>query len=153
MKAEEKLKEMGIVLPACPKPVAAYIPGAVTDSKLVFLSGQTAKKDGEPYLTGKAGKDLSAEEAYQAARGCALMLLAEMKAVLGDLELVDKIVKVNGYVNSAPDFTEQPKVINGASEFFEQVFGERGKHARTAIGVAALPENASVEVEVIIQKK
>ena len=153
MTAEEKLKNLGYTLPECPRPVAAYIPGAITDSGLVYLSGQTAKKDGIPYLTGKVGKDISAEEAYLAARECALMLLAEMKEVLGDLEHVGKIVKVNGYVNSDPDFTEQPKVINGASEFFEQVFGECGKHARTAIGVAALPENASVEVEVIIQRK
>lgn len=153
MKVEKRLRELGYVLPECPKPVAAYIPGAMTDNKLVYLSGQTAKKDGQPYLAGKVGGEITLENAYLAARGCALMLLAEMKEVLGDLDLVDQIVKVNGYVNSVPDFTEQPKVINGASEIFEEVFGEKGKHARTAIGVAALPENASVEVEVIIQRK
>lgn len=147
---EERIKEMGLELPLCPKPVAAYVPGVKLENNLLFVSGQTAKKEGKPYLTGKVGKDVTLEQAYEAAKICALMLLSEVKLVLGDLDKVKQIVKVNGYVNSTMDFCEQPKVINGASDLLENLFKEDGKHARTAISVAALPENASVEIEMIV---
>jgi enamine deaminase RidA (YjgF/YER057c/UK114 family) len=147
---EERIKEMGLELPVCPKPVAAYVAGVKLENNLLFVSGQTAKKEGKPYLTGKVGEDITLEQAYDASKICALMLLSEVKLVLGDLDKVERIVKVNGYVNSTADFCQQPKVINGASEFLEAVFKERGKHARTAISVAALPENASVEIEMIV---
>lgn len=149
---EERLKEMQIELPPCPTPVAAYVPGVVA-SGFVFASGQTPIEGDELVYKGKVGSDLSVREGYQAAKICAVRCLSELKAVVGDLDRIEQIVKVNGYVNSTGNFGEQPMVINGASELLEKVFGERGKHARAAIGVSTLPGNAAVEVELIAKIK
>lgn len=148
---EEKIRSMGYEVPQCPEPVGAYVPATGVKEGILFVSGQTAIVDGKPKYVGKVGKEISVDEAYDAARISALRLLAEVKCVIGDLDRIKKILKVNGYVNAIPEFTQQPKVINGTSEFLEIVFGEKGKHARAAIGVASLPDNAPVEVEMIIQ--
>ena len=135
---ENKLRELHITLPACPTPVAAYLP-AVRAGNFVFASGQTPIVDGELLYQGKLGRDLGIEEGYEAARLAAIRVIAELK--------------VTGYVNSAPDFGGQPKVINGASELFRNVFGEKGEHARVAFGTGALPDNAAVEIDVIAYVK
>ncbi|HUV14005.1 MAG TPA: RidA family protein [Acidobacteriota bacterium] len=150
METEAKLKEMGFTLPKPPQPVAAYLP-AVQVGDLLFLSGTTCYKDGEFLYTGRVGAELTIEQGYIAARQTALNLLSVIKATLGSLDQVERVVKLNGYVNSAPDFDRQPKVINGASELLEELYGERGKHARTAIGVSDLPAHIPVEIELIIQ--
>ena len=145
---EKKLKELGIELPECPKPVAAYVP-ATCENGFIFASGQTAWVDGKLLYPGKVGEAVSVEEAYESAKISAVRVIAELKSIVGDLDNIKHIVKVTGYVNSAPDFGAQPKVVNGASELFCEVFGEAGKHARVAFGVGALPDNASVEIDVI----
>lgn len=150
METEAKLKEMGFTLPKPPQPVAAYLP-AVQVGDLLFLSGTTCYKDGEFLYTGRVGAELTIEQGYIAARQTALNLLSVIKATLGSLDQVERVVKLNGYVNSAPDFDRQPEVINGASELLEELYGERGKHARTAIGVSDLPAHIPVEIELIIQ--
>ncbi|MCJ7566996.1 MAG: RidA family protein, partial [Anaerolineales bacterium] len=137
-------------LPKPPQPVAAYLP-AVQVGDLLFLSGTTCYKDGEFLYTGRVGTELTIEQGYIAARQTALNLLSVIKATLGGLDQVERVVKLNGYVNSAPDFDRQPEVINGASELLEELYGERGKHARTAIGVSDLPAHIPVEIELIIQ--
>ncbi|MGI6631594.1 MAG: RidA family protein [Bacillota bacterium] len=148
MKFEQKLNELGIQLPEVAKPVAAYVPAVVAD-KWVYISGQLPFRQGKLEKTGKVGKDVTLEEAYQEAKQCAVNCLAALKSVAGDLDNVEKIVKVGGFVASAPGFNDQPKVVNGASELFGQVFGEVGAHARAAVGVAELPMNACVEVELV----
>ena len=150
MEIEAKLKELGFTLPKPPDPVAVYLP-AVQVGDLLFLSGTTCYVDGEFLYTGRVGAELSLEEGYAAAQQTALNLLSVIKATLGDLNRVERVVKLNGYVNSAPEFDRQPEVINGASELLEKVFGERGKHARTALGVSALPAHIPVEIELIVQ--
>ena len=150
MEIEAKLKELGFTLPKPPEPVAVYLP-AVQVGDLLFLSGTTCYVDGEFLYTGRVGAELSLEEGYAAAQQTALNLLSVIKATLGDLNRVERVVKLNGYVNSAPEFDRQPEVINGASELLEKVFGERGKHARTALGVSALPAHIPVEIELIVQ--
>jgi len=150
MQAEAKLRELGITLPNPPKPVAAYLP-AVKVGDLLFLSGTTCYEDGKLLYTGRVGTDLSLEQGYIAARQAALNLLSVIKATLGDLNQVERVVKLNGYVNSSQDFNRQPEVINGASELLEELFGQAGKHARTAIGVSNLPAHIPVEIELIIQ--
>ncbi|MBD3288731.1 RidA family protein [candidate division KSB1 bacterium] len=152
MVIEKKLLEMGIELPETPKPVAAYIP-AIRSGDLVFTSGQIPVVRGEVKYAGKVGTDISIEDAYQAAKICALNALSAAKSVVGDLDKIDQVVKVVGFVNSIPGFTQQPAVINGASEFFKELFGERGIHARSAVGVAELPLNVAVELEVIFRVK
>lgn len=147
---EEKLKELGITIPEPAKPVAAYVP-AVVSGNLVYTAGQIPLKDGQLAFKGKVGQDLTLEQGYEAAKVCTLNCLAAIKGVLGSLDRVKRIVKVTGFVNSAPGFTDQPKVVNGASELLVQVFGEQGKHARSAVGVAELPLNAAVEVEMIVE--
>ncbi|HHY46422.1 MAG TPA: RidA family protein [Firmicutes bacterium] len=147
---EARLKELGLELPECPTPVAAYVP-AVKAGEFVYASGQTAIVDGKPVHPGKLGADVSIEQGYEAAKICALRCLAEVKSVIGSLDRVKRIVKVTGYVASAPGFGDQPKVVNGASELFRAVFGPKGEHARAAIGVAELPGGACVEVEIIAQ--
>jgi len=149
---EMRLEEMGLKVPECPKPVAAYVP-AVMINGFVYASGQTPIVDGVLKYKGKAGKEVSKEEAYEAAKICALRLISEIKSVVGDLDRVERIVKVNGYVNSTGDFGSQPFVINGASELLQAAFGEKGKHARAAIGVSTLPDDAVVEVELIAAVK
>jgi enamine deaminase RidA (YjgF/YER057c/UK114 family) len=148
---ESKLKELGLSLPDPPKPVGAYLP-CQRSGNLLFLSGTTCYiENGQLLFTGRVGKELNIEQGYQAARQTMLNLLSVIKAELGDLDRVERIIKLNGYVNSAPDFDKQPAVINGASELLEQIFGPRGKHARTSIGVSDLPGHIPVEIEMVVQ--
>ena len=150
MQVEAKLSALGFSLPKPPEPVAAYLP-AVQVGDLLYLSGTTCFVDGKPLFIGRVGRELSLEQGYQAARQTMLNLLSVIKAELGDLDRVERIVKVNGYVNSAPDFDRQPAVINGASELLESIYGARGRHARTSIGVSDLPGHIPVEIEMVIQ--
>ncbi|MEU4513525.1 RidA family protein [Nonomuraea wenchangensis] len=150
MTPEEKLTELGLTLPEVVKPVAAYVP-AVRTGNLVYTSGQVPIVDGKPAGTGKLGAEVSLEQGYEMARICALNALAALKAEVGDLMKIVRIVKVVVFVASDPSFTDQPKVGNGASELLGEVLGEAGKHARSAVGVAALPLNVPVEVELIAE--
>lgn len=145
----EKLKEKGIALPEVAKPVAAFVPWVQT-GKLLFLSGNIAKKDGKPWA-GKLGGQLTVEEGKQAARGIAIDLMAVLHAATGNLEKIRRIVKLLVLVNSEPGFTEQHLVANGASELLSEIFGERGAHARSAFGVAQIPLGACVEIELIAE--
>ncbi|MGH3662863.1 MAG: RidA family protein [Micromonosporaceae bacterium] len=147
--AREKLNELGLELPPVVAPVAAYVP-AVQTGNLVYVSGQVPIADGQLLASGKVGAEVSTEHAIDLARACALNALAAIDGLVG-LERVVKVVKLLGFVASAPGFNEQPKVINGASELFGAVFGEAGQHARSAVGVAELPINAPVEVEVVVE--
>jgi enamine deaminase RidA (YjgF/YER057c/UK114 family) len=147
---EERLAELGLTVPDVAKPVAAYIP-AVRSGHHVFTSGQLPMRDGSLITTGKVGGEVTPEEAVECARQCALNALAAVRAEIGDLGAVKRIVKVVAFVASTPDFTGQPGVANGASELFGEVFGDRGKHARSAVGVAVLPLDAPVEVEIIVE--
>jgi len=150
MKVETKLRELGLTLPKPPEPVGAYLPGLQVGD-LLFLSGTTCYVDGGLLYIGRVGAELTVEEGYAAARQTALNLLSVIKAMLGNLDRVERVVKLNGYVNSAPGFDRQPEVINGASELLEKIFGERGKHARTSLGVNELPGHIPVEIELIVQ--
>ncbi|NOZ62767.1 MAG: RidA family protein [Calditrichaeota bacterium] len=152
MTVEEKLKTMGLSLPATPKPVAAYIP-AILSGDVVYTSGQIPISGGKIQFTGKVGKEVTKEQAYEAAKLCALNALAAIKGVIGDLEKIEQVVKVVGFVASAEGFTEQPAVVNGASEFLGELLGEKGVHARSAVGVAELPLNVPVELEMIVKIK
>lgn len=145
-----RLAELGLELPAVAKPVAAYVP-AVTTGDLVYTSGQLPFVDGVLPATGKVGTEVSAGAAAAYARTCALNALAAAESAIGSLDRVTRVVKVVGFVASAPDFTGQPSVINGASELLGEVFGEAGQHARSAVGVAALPLDAPVEVELVLE--
>jgi len=147
---EERLAEMGLAVPEVAKPVAVYVP-AVRAGDLVFTSGQLPMRSGELITTGRVGDGVSAEEAYTCAQQCALNALAAVKAEIGDLGRVVRVVKVVVFVASAPDFTGQPGVANGASELMGRVFGDAGVHARSAVGVSVLPLDSPVEVEVIVQ--
>jgi len=138
----------GIEIPTPPSPVGSYVP-IIQEGGLAYLAGQDPLKDGKIQYIGKLGSEFSVEEGYEAAKLCAINLLAVLKAYLGDLARVRRIVKVVGYVNSAPGFNDQPAVVNGASDIFVQVFGDNGKHARSAIGVNELPGNIAVEVDLI----
>lgn len=142
-----RLAELGIVLPEPAAPVAAYVPVVIAGG-LAHVSGQLPFIDGV-LVKGRLGEDVNTGEGYEAARACALMILAQLKAALGSLERVERIVKLGAFVSSTPDFTEQPKVANGASELMAAVFGEAGKHARSAVGVPVLPLGAAVEVDAI----
>ena len=145
-----RLTELGLTLPQVTKPVASYVPAAVTGN-LVFTAGQLPFADGALPATGKVGAEVSAEAAQGFARTCALNALAAAESVIGSLDRVTRIVKVVGFVASAPDFTGQPAVINGASDVLSEIFGDAGKHARSAVGVAVLPLDAPVEVELILE--
>lgn len=147
---EERLAELGLTLPGVAAPVAAYVP-AVRSGDHVFTSGQLPMVEGALAATGKVGAEVSAEDAKGLARICALNALAAVKAEIGDLADVRRVVKVVGFVASAPGFTGQPGVVNGASELLGEVFGERGVHARSAVGVAVLPLDAPVEVELVVE--
>jgi enamine deaminase RidA (YjgF/YER057c/UK114 family) len=149
-KIESKLSELKLLLPDAPKPVAAYIPAKQT-GKLVFTAGQLPMVNGELISKGLLGQDVEIDEANKAARICTLNALAAIKGVIGDLDQIKQIVRVVGYVASAPSFTQQPAVVNGASELLLEIFGENGKHARSAVGVAVLPLNASVEIELTVE--
>lgn len=150
MSYEAKLGEMGLELPLAPKPVAAYVP-AVKAGGFIYTSGQLPFVNGELKYFGKVGDSISEEEAYEAAKICALNCLSVIKAQIGSLDNIKRIIKVTAFVNSPPGFSKQPQVANGASEFLFQLFGEAGQHARSAVGVNELPMNATVEVEMIVQ--
>ncbi|MBU1802420.1 MAG: RidA family protein [Actinobacteria bacterium] len=146
---EERLTELGLSVPEVAKPVAAYVP-AVRSGNQVFTSGQLPMRSGELMTTGKVGAEVGVEEAVACAQQCALNAIAAIRAEVGDLSQVKQIVKVVVFVASTPDFTGQPGVANGASELFGEVFGDAGIHARSAVGVAVLPLDAPVEVEVLV---
>jgi enamine deaminase RidA (YjgF/YER057c/UK114 family) len=148
--ASARLAELGLTLPTVAAPVAAYIP-AVRTGNLVWTSGQLPFVDGSLPVTGKVGAEVEAGRAQELARTCALNALAAIAAEIGDLDRVRRVVKVVGFVASAPGFFGQPGVINGASELLGQVFGDAGRHARSAVGVAVLPLDAPVEVEVVVE--
>ena len=152
MSFEAKLTEMGIVVPEAPKPVAAYVP-AVQIGDIIYTSGQIPFVDGQIKYKGKLGKEVTVEQGYDAAKVCVINALAAVKSLAGSLDNIEKIIKVVGFVNSAPGFTDQPKVINGASELLAEVFGQAGAHARSAVGVAELPIDSAVEVELIVKLK
>ena len=148
---DRRLAELGLVLPAAGSPAGNYVPYVIAGD-LVFISGQVCRKDGKLSCVGKVGRDVAVEAAQEAALVCALNLIAHLKVACdGDLDRVVRCVRLSGFVNSDPEFKNHPAVVNGASDVMTRIFGERGKHARTAVGVAALPGDASVEVEGIFQ--
>lgn len=147
---EAAIADLGIVLPTPGAPVASYV-NAVRSGDLIFLAGKGPNLPGGGYVTGRLGADLSVDEGYEAARLSAIQHLAVLKAELGDLRRVRQIVKVTGMVNSTPDFTDQSAVVNGYSDLMAQVFGERGRHARSAVGMASLPMGIAVEVEAVVE--
>jgi enamine deaminase RidA (YjgF/YER057c/UK114 family) len=149
-RVDARLAELGITLPDVVPPVAVYVP-AVRSGEYVFTAGQVPMVKGELALTGKVGAEVTAEQAKGQARVCALNALAAVKSVLGDLDLIERVVKVTGFVASAQDFTGQPGVVNGASELLGEVLGDAGVHARSAVGVAVLPMDAPVEVEIQVR--
>ena len=149
MSIEARLKELGIELPQAAAPVASYVP-VVTLGNLAHVSGQLPFVGGE-LVTGRLGEDVELELGIRAARACGLMILAQLKAALGSLDKVERIVKLGGFVNSTGGFIDQPKVVNGASDLMVDVFGEAGKHARSAVGVPVLPLGAAVEVDAIVE--
>jgi enamine deaminase RidA (YjgF/YER057c/UK114 family) len=151
MSIETKLADLGITLPTAAAPVAAYVPVVIAGG-LAHVSGQLPFIDGA-LVTGRLGQDVSTEQGYAAARACGLMLLAQLKAALGSLDRVERIVKLGAFINSTGDYTDQPKVANGASELMAEIFGESGKHARSAVGVPVLPLGAAVEVDAIVAIK
>ena len=150
MSVEQKLAELGLELPNVATPAGAYVP-AVISGNLVFTAGQIPLVDGVLMATGKVGSEISPEFAKEIAQRCALNALAAIKSVIGDLSRIKRVVKVVGFVASTPEFTGQPGVLNGASELLGQVFGDAGLHARSAVGVASLPLDAPVEVELIVE--
>lgn len=147
---EGRLKEAGIVLPAAPPPAGNYVPVAVTGN-LAVVSGQIAAKDGRVVVKGRLGADVSIEQGYEAAKLCAVNILAQLKAAIGDLDRVRRCVRLAGFVAGAPEFTDQPKVMNGASDLMALAFGEAGKHARVAVGAPSLPLGTAVEVEALFE--
>lgn len=152
MSFEAKIQELGLTIPTPAKPLAAYVP-AVRTGNQVFVSGQLPSKDGQLLYKGLLGREVNAEQGYEAARACAINCLGAVKALVGSLDNIVRIVKVTGFVAATPDFTDHPKVVNGASELMQQVFGEQGAHARAAVGMASLPLGVSVEVEMIVEVK
>ena len=152
MSAEARLKELGLVLPALAKPVANYVPYQIVGNVL-YLSGQGPRDENGNMLAGKLGAEISIEEGYRRARLVGLGLLAAMRDALGSLDRVDYIVKLLGMVNATPNFNDPPKVINGCSDLFVDVFGEAGRHARSAVGHVTLPNQISVEIEAIVAIK
>jgi len=149
---EEKIKKMGITIPEVVKPLAAYIP-AMQVGNLVMTSGQVPISEGKVKYSGKVGSDLSEEEGKEAAKLCALNCLSAIKSVIGNLDKIKRVVKLTVFVSSAEGFTAQPKVANGASEFIGEIFGDAGKHVRSAVGVSELPLNSAVEIEMIVEIK
>lgn len=145
---DARLAELGLTLPQPAAPVAAYVPVVIAGG-LAHVSGQLPFVDGK-LVTGRLGEDVPLEEGVEAAQACGVMILAQLKAALGSLDRVERVVKLGGFVNSTGDFTDQPKVVNGASELMVAVFGEAGKHARSAVGVPVLPLGAAVEVDAIV---
>ena len=152
MSIDDKLAELGITLPEAAAPVASYVP-AVEAAGLLHISGQISVAEDGSLITGRLGDSINLERGQAAARRCGIMLLAQIKAALGSLDRVERIVKLGVFVNSAPSFTDQPKVANGASELMQEVLGESGRHARSAVGVAVLPLGVAVEVDAIVAVK
>lgn len=150
MQVEKRLAELGIDLPAATSPAANYV-NAVLTGNLLFLSGKGPYRPDGSLHTGIVGQDVSVEDAYQHARLTGLHLISTMKAELGDLDRVARIVKVLGMVNAVPGFTRQPEIVNGCSDLFVEVFGDRGRHARSAVGLGSLPRNITVEIEAIVE--
>jgi enamine deaminase RidA (YjgF/YER057c/UK114 family) len=150
MNPDDRVRELGIELPLQPSPVASYV-GATRTGNLLFLSGHGPDTRGGFQFRGRLGDDFTVEEGYRAARACGVNLLATIRAELGSLSRVARVVKVLGFVNSSPDFFSQPQVINGCSDLLVEVFGESGRHARSAIGTSCLPLNLPVEVEMIVE--
>jgi len=146
---DEKLKSLNITLPTPPKPVGAYIPVVISD-QTVYVSGQIPIEDGKVAYKGKVPAEQSLEQAQMAAKLCIINALAQLKSELGSLDRISKIIRVSGFVNSSPDFTDQPKVINAASNLLFEIFGQKGKHSRIAVGVASLPLGATVEIDMIV---
>ncbi len=153
MKVENKLAEMGLTLPSPPVPVATYVP-AVRSGNLLFVSGHgpAFEKDGKvQYMRGKVGRDLSVEQGYEAAKQVALNILQTIKQQIGDLDKVKRFVKILGFVNCSEDFHDQPKVINGASDLLGELYGDAGRHARSAVGMYQLPFGIPVEIEAVVE--
>ncbi len=150
MRIQKRLQELNICLPEAPDPVANFLPFRQSGS-LIFISGQGPVKDNSPVFQGKLGREISREEGYQAARICALNLLSQLKVFLNNLDRVRKIINVRGFVASADDFYDQPAVINGCSDLLVEIFGDRGRHSRCALGVNVLPGNIPVEIEMIVE--
>jgi len=150
MTVEDRLRELGITLPPAPAGVGAYVPW-VRAGNLVFTSGQLPWRDGKLTCTGKLGAGVSIEDGFQAARVCAINAIAQLKAAVGNLDLVMQIVRLEGYVHAGPGFHEHPKVLNGASELFNEVFGPRGRHARVALGINETPLDAAVQLAVVAE--
>ncbi len=148
---DEKIKSLGIKLPIPPSPAGSYIP-VVKSGNLLYVSGQIPMEDGKVAFTGKVS-DTNIETAQKSARICAINILAQLKKELGDLEKISKIVRISGFVNSVPEFTQQPKIINAASDLFYEIFGECGKHSRIAVGVSSLPLNSMTEIDAIVEIK
>jgi len=146
---EEKLNSLGVVLPNPPTPAGSYVPAVKTDN-LLFISGQIPMEGGKVIFTGKVSDD-NLETAQKSARMCAINILAQIKRELGNLDRVTKIVRLSGFVNSVPEFSQQPKVINPASDLFFEIFGEKGKHSRIAVGVVSLPLNSMTEIDAIVE--
>ena len=149
MSIDDRIAELGITLPEPAAPVAAYVP-AVEHGGLLHISGQISFSEEGNLITGRLGDDMNLERGTEAAKRCGIMLLAQMKAALGSLDRVERVVKLGVFVNSHGDFTDQPKVANGASELMQDVFGEAGRHARSAVGVPVLPLGVAVEVDAIV---
>lgn len=153
MSIEQRIKDLGLELPPPPKPAGTYLPGVLVGN-LLFMSGVGPHKADGTFIAGKVGGSLSIDEGYQAARQVGLVMLANIRAVLGSLDRIDRVVKTLGMVNAVPEFTEHPKVINGFADLFVEVLGpERGKGARSAVGMGSLPRQIAVEVEMILQVK
>lgn len=150
MSFEERIRELGLTIPETPRPVANFVP-AVQVGNLIFASGQTPTVSGMLIMKGKLGRDLSIEQGQEAARQALLNILAAVRSLTGTLDAIKRIVKLNGWVASAEGFGSQPQVVNGASLLLEEIFGDAGKHARAAIGVAELPSGAPVELELIVE--
>ena len=149
MSIENRIAELGITLPQPAAPVASYVP-SVEHAGLLHISGQISFAEDGSLITGRLGEDMDVEAGIAAARRCGIMLVAQMKAALGSLDRVERVVKLGVFVNSAPGFTDQPKVANGASELMQDVFGDPGRHARSAVGVTVLPLGVAVEVDAIV---
>lgn len=152
MKIEKIIREKGYTLPESSPPIASYVNGVIS-GKLLFISGKLPVENGKVKYVGKVGRELTAEQGYESAKLCALHALASAREILGDLDRIVRVLKVTGFVNVERGFTDIPKIVNGASDLFVNIFGEKGKHARSAIGVSELPLNACCEIEVIFEIK
>ena len=147
---EARLKDLGVVLPDAPRPVANYVP-ILMSGDLLFISGQISIDADGKIITGQLGASVSMDQGQTAAKRCAILILAQTKAALGSLDRVAQVVKLTGFVNATADFSEHPKVINGASDFMVEVFGDKGRHTRAAVGVSSLPMNCAVEIDAILR--